>query len=168
MVHGGGQLHAYTYLARSTHGPRVTKLGAVEVGAADGGVRIQPMAYDFPAGYAPLVSISGRLLSVSVPALSSSSSSSFSSSAKRPPVSLKTFLAPVYQCLLEGQPAPALTGGRSSASAGPDRSLLQAAFNQSLALVRLQDAWTAALRLDDRQQWLALGNKAVEVRAGRV
>ena len=35
MVHGGGQLHTYAYIPRSTHGPQLTKLGAVEIGAAD-------------------------------------------------------------------------------------------------------------------------------------
>jgi hypothetical protein len=161
MVHGGGreQLHAYAYLTRSTHGPQVAKLGAVEVGPADGGVRIQPMAYDFPAGYVPLVSISGRLLSLSAPA---------SASTRRPPV-LKTFLAPVYQCLLDCQPhlgSCDVGGSSTKASTAPDRPLLQAGFNQSLALVRLQDAWRAALRLGNRQSWLALGNKAVEVKKG--
>lgn len=155
MVHGGGQLHGYAYVARSTRGPHVTKLGAIETGPVDGGVRIQPMAYDFPAGFVPLVSRSGRLLSLSAPASSSASLSA----SRRPPV-LKTFLAPVYQCLLECEPHLAADKGST-----PDGALLQAAFNQSLALVRLQDAWRAALRLGDdaRQAWLALGNKAVEM-----
>lgn len=164
MVHCGGQLHTYAYVARSTRGPHVTKLGAVETRPVDGGVRIQPMAYDFSAGFVPLVSRSGHILSLSVP---TSSSASSLSATRRPPV-LKTFLAPVYQCLLECQRYLEAAGdgaGSAATPSTPDDALLQAAFNQSLALVRLQDAWRAALRLGDdaRQAWLALGNKAVEV-----
>ncbi|CAN0254355.1 unnamed protein product, partial [Discosporangium mesarthrocarpum] len=36
-------------------------------------------------------------------------------------------------------------------------------FLQNLALLRLQQAWRAALQLDERPYWLALSNKAMEV-----
>jgi len=47
------------------------------------------------------------------------------------------------------------------ASVTPDR--LRVAFAQSIALLRLQDAWEAACRLNDRACWMALSGKAMEV-----
>lgn len=169
MVHDGARLHTYVYAPSTTQGPtvcwsrpcspsiqtdmrrfsftlihrppQVSKLGPLDVVGAEGEVRVQPQAHDFPRPYVPAVSCGGRLVSISV-----------AQDAPR----MKTFIAPAYKCLLES------THG-SASSTSLSRSTLQTSFNQSLALLRHRDAWRAALLLDDRTCWRALGNRAVEV-----
>jgi hypothetical protein len=53
--------------------------------------------------------------------------------------------------------------GPGAVTVGSSTAAQKEAFCQNLALLRLKGAWRGALRLDDRNHFLALANRAMEV-----
>ena len=74
---------------------------------------------------------------------------------------IKTELCRPYEAL--GGPAGPQGGGAGGGGAGGAVAPPLERFKQNLALLRLKDAWDAALQLDGRAYWLALSGKSMEV-----
>lgn len=147
MLFDGKFIHTYVYTETSVKGSILVKLGPMIV-AADGKIELQPDKVELIAGNTPLVSIDGILTC---------------QSSAGP---LSTIVHPYFDHIDDD----VTSAGRSTkhpksnehASAG-EKQLLINKFCQSLALCKLDLAWSVALVLDRRQFYLALSGKAMEL-----
>jgi WD repeat-containing protein 19 len=141
IIYDGRCIHSYLYAPVSRKGPLLTKLGPVEI-SSDGGVNLVPEKTEISSGSAPILSINGQL------------------TCQSPNGQLTRVTHPFFS-ELPGQDRSSPVrrhGGR-----GEDPEILQHRFCQSLALLKLEQAWLAALDLDKRKYWLALSGKAMEM-----
>jgi WD repeat-containing protein 19 len=140
MISDGRYIHSYIYIPFSIRGPMVTKLGPVEI-SPDGGIILKSDKAEIPIGNIIVMSDGGMLTCQTVTG------------------SVNTFLHPYFDQLNDHT--------KDSDNNAPSTKLSQsgyiAKYWQSLALLRLEDAWQAALELDKREYWLALSGKALEL-----
>jgi WD repeat-containing protein 19 len=100
---------------------------------ASGSVTIRAQASPMPVAHTPILSYGGLV------------------TCQIDSGSLATFVAAPFDALESHTPARATPAAYRSC------------FLQNLALLRLKHAWRAAVKLDDRAHYLALGNRAMEV-----
>ena len=143
LVFDGKYMHTYVYVQFSMKGSFVSKLGPVEV-TADGEVSLKPDKVELAGGNVPLMSAGGLV------------------TCQTADGKLVTILHPYFDQVGEAASAPAEKSRKGSDGADSLRNQHTEKFCQCLALLKLENAWHAALELDRRQFWLALGNKAME------
>ena len=136
MLFDGTMAHSYLYVPSSIKGAMLTKLGPVTV-SKDGEVTLSPERVEIEGGNIPICSING-----------------------------------VFTCQTSGGVLTSIThpyfnnmekDGERRSSRIRDPELTKFRFGQALALCKLEEAWLAALELDERRYWLALSGKAMEM-----
>mmetsp|Transcript_12987 Transcript_12987/g.19570 ORF Transcript_12987/g.19570 Transcript_12987/m.19570 type:complete len:1468 (+) Transcript_12987:23-4426(+) len=139
MIFEGKYVHTYVYTASSIKGPMLAKLGPVEI-SSEGGVALYPDRAELPQGHVPLMSVMGVLTCQTLAG------------------NLATVPHPYFDQLDDGKEGHTKVGSRTFIPA-----VMKSRFCQSLALLKLEDAWQAALELNKREYWLALSGKAMEL-----
>ena len=139
----GKYLHTYVFVQYSVKGPILVKIGPVEI-SNEGDVRTTPEKIEIPQGSIPIMSIGGVLTCQS----SSGNLSPF---------------VHTYFCYLPDTISSAPPSRERDNDNPSDRKYLLSKFTQSLALLKLEIAWQAALELDGRHYWLALSHEAMDM-----
>ena len=144
----GKFVHSYVYAPTTIKGPMLIKLGPVEI-STEGGVALRAERADLGSGLIVLLAIAGSLTCQNMGG------------------HLTTLYHPFFDQLnngASGLESPSsresrALNGKSSATPAMQRNR----FCQSLALLKLEDSWQAALDLDKREFWLALSGKSMEM-----
>lgn len=131
------------FVQYSVKGPILVKIGPAEV-TNEGDVQTTPDKIEIPQGNVPIMSIGGILTCQS-------------SSGNLSP------LVHPYFCYLPDTIASAPTQRDKEYDNPSDKKYLLSKFTQSLALLKLETAWEAALELDGRHYWLALSHEAMDM-----
>ena len=139
----GKYLHTYVFVQYSVKGPILVKIGPAEV-TNEGDVQTTPDKIEIPQGNVPIMSIGGILTCQS-------------SSGNLSP------LVHPYFCYLPDTIASSPTPRDKDYDNPSDKKYLLSKFTQSLALLKLETAWEAALELDGRHYWLALSHEAMDM-----
>lgn len=142
ILNDGKSMHTYIYVCSSMKGGYLLKLGPMTV-SGEGQIEVNPEKIDLPSGNSPLICIGGIISSQSVSGLVSYS------------------VHPLFDHIVEQSNLPGKKNRSSSEKI--DKKYLTKRFTQSLAALQLDIAWLAAVELDRRQYWLALGGKAMEL-----
>ena len=138
----GKYLHTYVFMQYSVKGPILIKIGPAEV-SADGEITLSPEKIEIPQGNVPIMSIGGVL------------------TCQTSTGNLNPIVHPYFDHLPDT--IATAGGGKDKDIDQSDKRNLLIKFCQSLALLKLENAWQAALELDRRQYWLALSHKAMEM-----
>lgn len=148
MIFDGKCIHSFIYVQTSVKGPLLIKLGPISV-SPEGEVKLNPDKVEIAAGNIPLLSSGGTL------------------ACQTGSGSVMSIVHPFFTELLiasADRPSSGLSSKRGAEfAAKKDKKILANKFCQALALLKLEQAWEAALDLDRRQFWLALSGKAMEL-----
>ena len=146
----GKYLHTYIFVQYSVKGPLLLKIGPVEI-SNDGEVILTPDKIEIPLGHIPIISISGILTCQTA-------------SGNLIPI-MHPYFSSLPDTILAAQGVIVLSNKEKILQENNNNEKQNTLFNfcQSLALLQLENVWTAALELDKRQYWLALSHKAMEL-----
>ena len=142
VIMDGKYMHSFVYIAESIKGPYLIKLGPIEVGPS-GEITYHPEKTEIPNGDIPLILSDGTFTCQSSGG------------------SINTTVHPYFNQMSN---LPSSPGNRRRYDNLSNESVsdLKYRFCQSMALLKLEQAWQAAIALDLRQYWLALSHKAME------
>ena len=148
----GKYAHSYVYAPTTIKGPLLVKLGPVEV-SSEGAVTLRSERVLIGNGLVVLLSTSGSLTCQNVDG------------------HLTTCYHPYFDQLHQhdGLESPSsreskkFIGSPNPNNKNSTPAMQRNRFCQSLALLKLEDSWQAALEIDKREYWLALSGKAMEM-----
>ena len=139
MVFDGNYVHTYVYVQSSMKGSLLTKLGPVKI-SVEGHIELNPDMVETFGGDAPILSANGVLTCQTMGG------------------EISTMHHPYFDHLQTRR------GDKDHDMHDDDDPIaMQSKFCQALAILKLEQAWEAALKLDKRQFWLALSGKAMEL-----
>lgn len=155
LIFDGRYVHTYVYVPTSMKGAYISKLGPVEI-TLEGGVIMTPDKAELPSGNVLIMSVGGVLTCQTIGG------------------NINTCNHPYFDQLVgdalansmdltDSFPGHFKHAARSSNKDGANPAFYKAKYCQALALHKLEDAWQAAFKLDQRQYWLALSGKAMEM-----
>jgi WD repeat-containing protein 19 len=147
MIYDGKSVHSFIYVPVSIKGPVLIQLGPISV-SSDGEVKLTPDKVDIASGHIPLLCSGGVL------------------SCQTSSGNVTNIIHPFFTDIGEPRMSSSSTSSRrptAEAGSKKDKKILANKFCQALALLKLEQAWEAALDLDKRQFWLALSGKAMEL-----
>lgn len=146
MFYDGRALHTYVYASVSMKGEFLSMLGPVAV-SEDGEIMLTPEKSELPTGNVPLISNSGKI------------TCQVAASGE-----VNSIVHPYFQDIAPpGSSSMNERVPKNRRGGFPTPRELVSRFCQSLALLKLEDAWQTALELDRRHYWLALSNRAMEL-----
>mmetsp|Transcript_13758 Transcript_13758/g.22763 ORF Transcript_13758/g.22763 Transcript_13758/m.22763 type:complete len:1465 (-) Transcript_13758:1902-6296(-) len=142
----GKYVHSYVYAPMTIKGPSLFKLGPVEI-SPEGGVNLRAERTEVGSGLTVLLTISGSLTCQNMGG------------------NLTTCYHPYFDQLNNGMglESPTGSGRKQGGKNNATPTMQRNRFCQSLALLKLEDSWQAALDLDKREYWLALSGKSMEM-----
>ena len=138
IIFDGTFVHTYVYVPHSMKGALLTKLGPVTV-SSEGQIELNPDKVETFGGDQPILSTNGILTCQTMTG------------------DLSTMHHPFFDQLQDKKKRD------RHEIEEDDPAAQQSKFCQALALLQLEQAWEAALKLDRRQFWLALSGKAMEL-----
>ncbi len=138
VIFDGTFVHTYVYVPHSMKGALLTKLGPVTV-SSEGQIELNPDKVETFGGDQPILSANGVLTCQTMTG------------------DLSTMHHPFFDQLQTKKKRDRHEVEEDDPEAQKSK------FCQALALLQLEQAWEAALKLDRRQFWLALSGKAMEL-----